>query len=61
MHCEKIMVYKLKEIRYSIARKKMVFYFHTPVTRNFCGGKSDRLSLAYESVSKAERLISKME
>jgi hypothetical protein len=39
----------------------MIFYFHTPVTRNFCGGKSYSISLAYESAAKACRLIERME
>jgi hypothetical protein len=55
------MIYKLKSIRYSKSKRKIIFTFHTPIKKNFCGGKSYHIDLKYESATKAMILIHKME
>jgi hypothetical protein len=54
------MIYKLESIHYQKDHRKLIFKFHTPVKKNFCGAKSYILSLKYESAKKAQRLIEEM-
>ncbi|CAD8180234.1 unnamed protein product [Paramecium pentaurelia] len=61
IHCDKIMIYKIKSMKYKEQQKLLEFKLHTPVRKSWFQTNSKTYSLKYESKIKAIKLAEQIQ
>ncbi|CAD8082725.1 unnamed protein product [Paramecium sonneborni] len=61
IHCDKIMIYKIKSIKYNADSKLLDFKLHTPVRKSWFQANSTKYTLKYESKIKAIKLAEQIQ
>ncbi|CAK73960.1 unnamed protein product (macronuclear) [Paramecium tetraurelia] len=61
IHCDKIMIYKIKQIKYDEKKKLLKFKLHTPVRKSWFQANSTKYELKYESKIKAIKLFEQIQ